>query len=181
MCDRPRPQAALASDIASLLQLVPASNRIPFVRAFWQTMAREWTNIDVLRMEKFLLLTRRFVGATLGVLKDAKWDEASIKEWISLLKEVPFNVEDPRIGNGIRYHVIDIWVDELERIEVLEDGEETLKLLLEPLQTLAKSSPTKDVRRKAKEALADGRLPGNEKKEVEAEEVDDDEWQGIDE
>ena len=131
-------------------------------------MQREWTNVDVLRMEKFLLLTRRYLGATFKVLEDGKWEEDLVKNHLALLTEVPLEVEDARIPNGMRFHVIDIYIDELERGGALEnDGEEEssvpLEMLLEPLRVLAKSSPTKPVRLKAKEALTDERLPGNVK------------------
>ena len=184
MSDRPLTQQALANSLADLVSVVPSASKIPFLRAFWQTMQREWTNIDVLRMEKFLLLTRRYLGATIKELKEGKWEVGLVKEHLALLEEVPCEIEDPRIPNGMRFHVIDIYVDELERAGALEkDGEEEgsvpLEMLLEPLRKLATSSPTKPVRKKAKEALADERLPGNEKPATEA--VEEDGWGGIEE
>lgn len=140
--------------------------------------------IDVLRMEKFLLLCRRFLGASLERVKEAKWK--GVEEMMSLLEEIPLNVLDHRLPNGLRYHVIDIFVDEVEKAGVLELDEEMrdelLEKLLGPLKNLAKDSPTKTVRSKAKEALADERLPGNEKVEVAAKEgeEDGDVWGGFD-
>ncbi|KAI0485057.1 Nop52-domain-containing protein [Xylariaceae sp. FL0804] len=76
MCDRPRPQQALCADLASLLDALPVGtdndNNDPaavvrrWLAAFWETMAREWTGVDVLRMDKFLLLVRRVLGASLA-------------------------------------------------------------------------------------------------------------------
>lgn len=182
MSDRPLTQQALANSLADLVSFLPPVSKIPFLRAFWQTMQREWTNIDVLRMEKFLLLTRRYLGATFNELREGKWEEGLVRDHIALLEEGPCEVEDIRIPNGMRFHVIDIYVDELERVGALEnDGEEDssvpLEMLLEPLMKLAKSSPTKPVRIKAKEALADERLPGNEKPETKA--AEEDGWGGI--
>jgi len=145
-------------------------------------MQREWTNIDVLRMEKFLLLTRRYLGATFKLLKKGNWEEESIKKHVELLQEGPCNVDDMRIPNGMRFHVIDIYVDELEKVGALEqeDGKDApLDLLLSPLRILAKDSPTKPVRRKAKEALDDERLPGNEKSEEDDTPKEEDGWGGI--
>ena len=169
MTDRPLPQQQICSSFASLVADIFPDNRSVFTRAFWQTMAREWTNIDVLRMEKFLLLTRRYLGAQFGVMKEAKWKKAVVAEQLELLQEIPLNVSDPKIGNGIRYHVIDIYIDELERAGALEEGRKgvELEVLLAPLEELKKDSPTKSVRVKAKEALKDERLPGNEKDEDE--------------
>lgn len=167
MSDRPLTQQVLANSLADLVSVLPPISIIPFLRAFWQTMQREWTNIDVLRMEKFLLLTRRYLGATFKVLKEGDWEVGLVAEHMALLREVPLETEDVRIPNGMRFHVIDIYVDELERIGALEelDGGKSVPLetLLEPLRKLAKESPTKPVKIKSKEALADERLPGNEK------------------
>ena len=185
MSDRPVTQQALANSLADLVSVLPSISQIPFLRAFWHTMQREWTNIDVLRMEKFLLLTRRYLGATFIVLREGKWEEGLVKEHLRLLEEVPLEVEDVRIPNGMRFHVIDIFVDELERVGTLEgeggeqekDNNVPLETLLEPLRKLAKTSPTKPVRTKAKEALADERLPGNEKPTAEV--IEEDGWGGI--
>lgn len=189
MCDRPKPQAALASSLGSLPALLPDATRIPFIRAFWLTMAREWTNIDVLRMEKFLLLTRRYVGAMLAACKESAWSNKVVEGMMELLEEVPMEATNNRLPNGMRYHVIDIYVDELERVGALEEEEEEkgidLEKLLGPLRRLGKESPTKGVRTKCKEALEDERLPGN-KKEAESNQdedkdaTDEGEWVGID-
>lgn len=140
-------------------------------------MQREWTNIDVLRMEKFLLLTRRYLGASFGVLRKGGWEEKEVAEMLSVLGEVPLNVGDMRVPNGLRFHVIDIYVDELERAGALEGKVVPLENLLEPLRKLAKESPTKPIRTKAKEALEDERLLGNKKLEAEKEsEVKEEAW-----
>lgn len=179
MSDRPRTQQALADSLADLVSVLPTGTIIPFLRAYWQTMQREWTNIDVLRMEKFLLLTRRYLGATFKVLQKGNWEEALVRQHLDLLEEIPCNVENMRIPNGMRFHVIDIYVDELDRAGALEN-EVPLDMLLEPLKNLAQKSPTKPVRTKAKEALADERLPGNEKAEEEKpNQEEDDQWDGI--
>ncbi|KAI9738937.1 MAG: hypothetical protein M1818_005251 [Claussenomyces sp. TS43310] len=178
MSDRPRTQQALANDLATLPSILPAETAVPFLRAFWQTMAREWTNIDVLRMEKFLLLTRRYLGAAFELMGERGWSDEAIDKHLSLLKEIPLNVLDVKIPNGMRYHVIDIYVDELQRAGALEAGNIPLEKLLEPLRTSAKESPTKDVRRKCKEALEDERLPGNEK-QIQEKAVTEGEWEGI--
>jgi ribosomal RNA-processing protein 1 len=179
MSDRPKTQQALANSLAELVSILPPASTIPFLRAYWQTMQREWTNIDVLRMEKFLLLTRRYLGATFEVMKKSNWDEELIQEHIDLLAEVPCNIDDVRVPNGMRFHIIDIYVDELERAGALEEESEvSLEKILVPLRRLAKESPTKPVRVKAKEALEDERLPGNNHKDIETE-VGDDGWGGF--
>lgn len=198
MCDRPLPQQSLAQALADLTHVLPSADaKIAWLEAFWQTMGREWTGIDVLRMEKFLLLCRRYLGAGFQVCEKAGWEVEAVESVVRVLREGPLEAADLRRPDGMRYHVVDIYVDELERVGVLgKEGEEKegeaevdrelVERLLEPLRRLAKESPTKTVRKKAKEALADERLPGNRKTEEEkaAEEAarkaeEDGEWGGI--
>ncbi|KAI1002720.1 hypothetical protein K3495_g5486 [Podosphaera aphanis] len=176
MSDRPLPQQQLASALAQLVFVLPPDIALPFLRAFWQTMQREWINIDVLRMEKFLLLTRRYLGASFEFLKRHAWDASFVDPMLELLVDIPCNLSDLTVPNGMRYHVIDIYVDELERIKGLEENNVPLEKLLEPLRKLAESSPTKTVRKKAREALQDERLPGVEKPTAV---VTEDEWGGF--
>lgn len=66
MADRAPVQQRLCNEIAD----IPGSLKLPnasvaaWLRAFWATMARQWTTgIDVLRMDKFLLLVRRVLAS----------------------------------------------------------------------------------------------------------------------
>ncbi|KFY72586.1 hypothetical protein V499_07265 [Pseudogymnoascus sp. VKM F-103] len=179
LTDRPLPQQSLAASLAALPAITHTSNRTAFTAAFWTTMAREWTRIDVLRMEKFLLLTRRYVGAAFGQCADKGWEAGVVEEQMRVLREGPLEPEARGVPNGMRYHVIDVWVDELERAGGLGEKRKgvELEVLLEPLKVLGTESPTKSVRKKCKEALADERLPGNEKEDVVMEE--DEGWGGF--
>ena len=56
MSDRARTQQRLAADLAGLVDVLPDENALPFLRAFWITIAREWTGIDVLRSVAVALL-----------------------------------------------------------------------------------------------------------------------------
>jgi ribosomal RNA-processing protein 1 len=49
MSDKPRNQQQLARDLADLIDVVPRTTLVPFVDAFWKTIAREWSGIGRLR------------------------------------------------------------------------------------------------------------------------------------
>jgi len=67
------PQADLAQRLASMLpQLPPPTARLYF-GCFLATMRREWFAIDYHRLDKFLMLVRRFVVAMMGLLQDSDW------------------------------------------------------------------------------------------------------------
>ncbi|KAI9844228.1 MAG: hypothetical protein M1837_005734 [Sclerophora amabilis] len=194
MSDRPKTQQRLAVDLAALVEVLPDSNALPFLHAFWKTMAREWNGIDVLRMDKFLLLVRAYLNASFQHLQRRNWDPAIVQEYLGILSSTPVHPTDGKIANGLRYHVIDIYVDELDKLDTPRSGEVPLLALLEPLRKLQLESPTKSVRLRVKAALADERLldweggddGGGEKDRAKqsgdeaGEHSEEDEWNGLD-
>jgi ribosomal RNA-processing protein 1 len=113
---------------------------------------------------------------------------------LRVVEEIPCRVGEGemRVPNGMKFHVVDIWVDELERVGMLEEdvvgteeGKAKLERVLRPLKKMQKDSMNKIVRNKAKDALADERLPGNEKDANSDKDKDEDEdeaedgWGGI--
>ncbi|KAK5137398.1 hypothetical protein LTR08_008976 [Meristemomyces frigidus] len=173
MSDKPRTQQALARDLAGLLDaLISKENLLGFVDAFWKTMAREWGNIDALRMDKYLYLVRCYVSKGFEVVAKNGWQDGElVKEYLTVLEAVPLNARDATIPNGLRYHVIEIYVDELDKVDT--DRSAPLEEILRPLRQLGQDSRTKPVTKKVKEALEDDRL-ADWKNENVAEEEDDD-------
>ena len=60
MSDRPKVQRQLAVDLASLVDVLPEESVIPFLDAFWKTMAREWNGIDALRYAYCVIRPKNF-------------------------------------------------------------------------------------------------------------------------
>ncbi|KAI2472634.1 hypothetical protein F4781DRAFT_316744 [Annulohypoxylon bovei var. microspora] len=183
MCDRPIPQQNLCAELADLLSVLPAPNDdecavvIPFLRAFWATLSREWTAIDVLRMEKYLLLVRRVFGASISWARDGRKGKKAQKRpgaradgILRLLEEWPLEKTGnlAKVPVGLRLHVLDIWVDEVEKLELLaEDGDESsadpsnfLARLRRIVEVQSKST-CRPVQVRANDSLADERLPWN--------------------
>ena len=215
MSDKPLIQQRLAVDLAALVDTLHPEIVLPFLDAFWKTMAREWNGIDVLRyfillvsanihlliisrnlrMDKFLFLVRQYLAASFRQFSKQGWrDTNSIEQYMDILTETPLNQTDMKIPNGMRYHVLDIYVDELDKVDEKREGKMPLELLLGPVQALEKESPMKVVRKRAKEALEDERLKNWNKNLKEGplendrdvsderdEGEEDDEWGGIEE
>ncbi|KAM9875065.1 nucleolar protein,Nop52 [Verticillium dahliae] len=212
MCDKPVPQQNLANDMADLYASLPGAkptdaskpdsndNVTIWFTAAYEVLAPQWTEIDVLRMEKFLRLVRRMFAAQLRWVGDKQWATERQDKTIALLKQWHFESEGDvgRVPPGLRLHALDIWVDEMERVGLFEgEGEEAeAKLafahrlraeLIEPLT----SCPIKSVRTSARAELEDERLPWNEGKmdgdaagaeavgEEGGDDDDDDEWDGF--
>jgi ribosomal RNA-processing protein 1 len=214
MSDRPRTQQQLARDLAGLVDILPNDSVLPFLEAFWRTMAREWMGIDVLRyestldgaklsrlsecktnmlgrrMDKFLYLVRVYSQASFRHFSRGGWsDEDGLRDYMKILEEIPFNPRDTKIPDGLRYHCIDIYVDELDRVDEQREEKLPIEILLQPLRNLGKQTLSKIVRSKVKEALEDERLKdwlGQDFDETKAKdnrllggEAEDDEWNGI--
>ncbi|KAG5949613.1 hypothetical protein E4U53_005816 [Claviceps sorghi] len=191
MTDRPRPQQALATELASLPFSLPPSSRGPFLRAFWQVLSRQWTHIDALRMDKFLLLVRRVFAAHVRCARENRWQGPLVDVVVEILEEECFDVRERPggVALGLRLHVLDLWVDEMERegavgdkLGVEEESRgEFVRRVGDAVEALRRSR-ARSVRARAEESYADARLPwGREGAEEGGEggDEDDDGWGGI--
>ncbi|KAI8941393.1 hypothetical protein NX059_002616 [Plenodomus lindquistii] len=188
MQDKPALQQRLSRDLASLVPTLRTPVVLPFLRAFFLTIAREWKQIEALRLDKYLYLIRQYVHASFTFLSKNNWKKSLVAQWNTVVEETPLESQDMRIPNGLRYHVLDVWADELERVGGGEwdkvERREILESLLLPIEKLAKEGKLKALRSAAKECLADERLRAwrGQVEEVMEEPEDDDEeaeWGGI--
>ncbi|PHH65053.1 hypothetical protein CDD81_3451 [Ophiocordyceps australis] len=168
--DKSAPQAQLQTssplDASSLQDLSTT-----WLRAGWSVLSTNWSRIDALRLDKFLLLARRLLAAHLRL--------ASHPPLLHVLRTHVLDVADETgVALGLRLHVLDIWVDELERIGALKpaapdmaegadqqdarkDGEAESRLARavgDAVDEVA-SSRVKSVRARAEESSRDERLP----------------------
>ncbi len=109
-------------------------------------------------MDKFLFLVRGYLNATFQHLARIGWETTAVEKNMAVLCSVPLSLTDKKVPNGLRYHVIDIYVDELDKADTPRSGILPLQVLLNPLKGVAADCPTKSVRTRAKDALADVRL-----------------------
>lgn len=130
-----------------------------WLRAFWETMAREWEGIPSLRMDKFLYCCRCYVNAGFEWARRGAWDAEKMQTINSIMQDLPLSTEyeQKQMTNGLRLHVVDVYVDELEKCQ--DDGAEMpLEVLLQPVRRLQQQTKDKAIRSRAKQALADERL-----------------------
>ena len=94
----------------------------------------------------------------------------------------PLSVRDGRVSDGVRYHVLDVWVDGLVGAEGWEK-EVKGGAVMKPVENLRLSGRTKIVRERAREVLEDERLKEAEAEEAEeaGDEDGDGEWEGLEE
>lgn len=144
-----------------------ASQLGAFSEAFWETMAREWSAIDVHRMNKILLLIRLVTRSVFKICmpsaEEGNKRPSSMRdtnEQCIILEKWPLSLRERKVPDGLRYHVLDIWVDELKavvrhaNIKLHAECKNIEQKFMEPVEKLAKGGLTKPVRARAKETLA---------------------------
>ncbi|KAL7425167.1 hypothetical protein Q5752_000855 [Cryptotrichosporon argae] len=156
MSDKPLVQQALATELSSLLlSISPAPSRadlgaaereaerfaasLAFLEGFWAAIIREWNGIDRLRMDKFLMLLRRWTNATLRLLARSEWSAASVRAINAVYSAPsgPLTWQDVRVPSSIATHLADVFLTELS--SVLSSSMSApcpLPLLLEPFTLL---------------------------------------------
>lgn len=147
--------------------------------AFWETICREWSSIDQWRMNKVLLLVRFFLKDLFNLALNLTCNNASTGEpasddmisgQIRILESWPLSPRERKVPDGLRLHVLDIWVDELsgqisavrkELSDAHESDRETIEIaslntakrFMVPVEKVSREALSKGVKIRAKEAL----------------------------
>ncbi|XP_044464309.1 ribosomal RNA processing protein 1 homolog isoform X1 [Mangifera indica] len=119
-------QAQLIQNLSSLLPSLPLPLSIHYFSVFLQTMRSEWAGIDALRLDKFYLLIRTFLRYFFEIFKKHSWDLEIVNTLVNALIDKCFIAEGRIKGDGVNYHVVSIFVEELSpflplRKEVVEE------------------------------------------------------------
>lgn len=163
--DRPLPQQRLANDLASLFSdCVVDEQFLNFVESFWVIIGSQWRELDKWRIDKFYMLMRYVVRECFVKLSKEQWNAKVVNDYLEVLKRTVLS-EGSSFPVSITYHVIDIWVDELERVlfSVYEkkEIEETDEIIGESDIEVEEESEEERIERinKRKEVLKDEEIP----------------------
>lgn len=115
MQDRPVIQHELASRLANITHLLDGPRAIEYGRTFWQTMNREWSGIDKHRLDKFYALMRYFLAETLVLAKNRQWASDTVDAITAELQGLPLSPDPTVFKRGVQFHVLDIYLEELEK------------------------------------------------------------------
>ncbi|PVG00915.1 Nop52-domain-containing protein [Serendipita vermifera] len=118
LSDKPLVQQELSSSLADLVLVIPSSHEsLQFLRGFWETIVREWSALDYLRIDKYYLLVRKFVNASFRLLIRENWDVKAMEEYSSIMsgRGGPLYPEDRKIPTSLGYHLADIYNEELNK------------------------------------------------------------------
>jgi len=127
MADKIPVQEELAANLAELLtSFRRSSSSLRFFRAFCLTMRREWPGLDRLRLDKFYTLIRKMISVVLRMCKEKP---ERLEAAGSILRDEILD----KLPNGLRFHIADLFLDELQTSGWVEDGTVPTELMAELL------------------------------------------------
>ncbi|KAF6261227.1 nucleolar protein,Nop52-domain-containing protein [Scenedesmus sp. NREL 46B-D3] len=157
--DKTPVQTELAERLAGLLQQMRPAMAQLYWAGLLATLRREWFAMDHHRLDKFLMLVRKFVAALLARLADTQWDAAAIT---SLTTQLPLQQQlipaSSSKSLGLSYHLADVWLQELKQLPSQQQqalSQQALLLLLEPFVAVLEAAGEQPLLGRIKEAVFD--------------------------
>lgn len=155
MADKPKYQHELCEKLAQLATALPAeiearfedeeaaegeeATEMPaqppamlYIRAFWETICREWRGIDRLRLNKYYYLMKQFIAVGFELVRTADFDREFTCMYFEILHDLPLNMGNDQIPAGIKLHLIENYAPMLRSLGELFDSGLSM-ILLSPL------------------------------------------------
>ncbi|CAI9289479.1 unnamed protein product [Lactuca saligna] len=130
--DKAPVQSNLINRLSFMLLTLDVPLSLHYLSVFLTTLRREWSGIDVLRLDKFYLLIRRFVNCTFQFLQKNSWDLELTLRVMTIYQEKSLLANEKKfLGNGVNYHIVSVFLDEIKGYLPLSI--ETYEILLKPL------------------------------------------------
>ncbi|KAK1429501.1 hypothetical protein QVD17_11710 [Tagetes erecta] len=130
--DKAPVQSNLINRLASMLLTLDVPLSLHYLTVFFTTLRREWSGIDVLRLDKFYLLIRRFVNFSFQLLKKNEWDIELCRRVMDIYEEKCLLANEKKfLGNGVNYHIVSVFLDEVKGYLPLDV--ERYEILFKPL------------------------------------------------
>ncbi|KAI3706741.1 hypothetical protein L6452_24679 [Arctium lappa] len=140
--DKAPVQSNLIDRLASMLLTLDAPLSLHYLSVFFTTLRREWSGIDVLRLDKFYLLIRRFVNCSFQLLKKNSWDIELSRRVMTIYEEKSLLANEKKfLGNGVNYHIVSVFLEEIKSYLPLSG--EIYEIVFKPLFLVASSCQDK--------------------------------------
>lgn len=153
LADKPLYQQEIADNLANKTLLLSTDLALVYLECFWITLAKEWFGVDRHRIDKYLLLQRRFVNAAFQILIKDNFQSNTLFEFHRIYLEGPLNPSSIKVADSIRYHILDVYLTELNKALPFESTVYSLVSLLEPVKNILSLTSNKAVFKRAQEAV----------------------------
>ncbi|KAK5861593.1 hypothetical protein PBY51_022976 [Eleginops maclovinus] len=140
MQDKPLLQEELSTQISALIHSFHhIDGQLLYLESFLQTLKREWTGIDRLRMDKFFQLVRFMFRQTFQMLKMKSWESSAVSRFLELLTAQLLQ-SSSGAPSGLQFHVLDLYMSELATVGAAELTADQNLIFIEPFcKTAAKT------------------------------------------
>ncbi|CAH4032386.1 unnamed protein product [Pieris brassicae] len=140
MSDKPLIQEDLCESISHILDLFPNDQfkyAMMMTKVGFKVLGTEWYGIDQHRIDKFLMLVRRYLRGSFRCLSRKDWDSDACIAYANMLssEDGVLAVKTPfyaRNGISMILHIIECFLEELSKISKGKIPEECLTELLDP-------------------------------------------------
>ena len=122
-----------------------------YIATFLRTVRREWGNVDKHRVDKFYTAVRCVVSEAFKYMSKRHWNIGIVSLFTDVFYTEGLSADTPGLTNGLRYHLIDICVDELAKVNRDADlplTEATFLDCLEPFFGLGQKADDKNVQKR---------------------------------
>ncbi|XP_012994645.4 ribosomal RNA processing protein 1 homolog B [Esox lucius] len=135
-------QEELSNQISGLIHCFQnVQTQFLFLETFLQTMKREWTGIDRLRMDKFFQLVRFVFRKTLEMMKSKEWETSLVTRFLDVLSSQVLHSTSGAPA-GLQFHIMDLYMSELAAVGSAELTAAQNLTFIDPFCKIA--SKTKD-------------------------------------
>lgn len=134
MQDKALLQEELALNISKLLDCLQEQPQqcILFMKTFLITICREWPNIDKWRLDKFMMLMRKFFRRYFEWLAKNDWNQQFLQESLQIWKMNVMSIDDSESPEGVKFHFASLLLDELDGLPVDRISADIVMELLKP-------------------------------------------------
>ncbi|XP_012994646.2 ribosomal RNA processing protein 1 homolog A [Esox lucius] len=135
-------QEELSNQISGLIHCFQnVQTQFFFLETFLQTMKKEWTGIDRLRMDKFFQLVRFMFRKTLEMMKSKEWETSLVTRFLDVLTSQVLHSTSGAPA-GLQFHIMDLYMSELAAVGSAELTAAQNLTFIDPFCKIA--SKTKD-------------------------------------
>ncbi|KRX44437.1 Ribosomal RNA processing protein 1 -like protein, partial [Trichinella murrelli] len=133
MQDKPLQQEELADNIGKLMECFSTvDEKLTFQLAFFTSISSEWHTIDKWRLNKFMMLTRRFLRSMLRFFDENDWEERIVDRVLEFLKLTVLNPSISAYPEGLKFHFASLYLDELDSLMSEKLDEQRSMRMLQP-------------------------------------------------
>ncbi|XP_014250274.1 ribosomal RNA processing protein 1 homolog [Cimex lectularius] len=140
MSDKPLPQEDCVEAVSHLVHCFKTFDEsLMFIRCFFQSVSHSWFGLDGHRMDKYLMLVRRFLRQTFECVYKLDWEKEKVER---LSKELSTSFSMAPLG--LLLHLTDIYMEELAKVGRGELKPETTLELIKPfVEVMSKSTDSR--------------------------------------